>query len=194
MKRFLCAIPLVFALISLRANADTITTIFLSPNNGSGSNFGFQQQSPGLKIQIDGGIPFDVFNTSGYSPGSTLGGTFDVFFDDGSIAINGISHDLDLSRTGTLFMSSITLPTNGAATFSTLVKFVFSVEAINVDTGQPVNIFGTASGIATFTLFDGIYFAQGITATSTVPEPGTLGLVGTGVLSILALLRTRVKV
>jgi hypothetical protein len=194
MKRFLWAIPLVFVLISLRANANSITTIFLIPNDGSGDNFGFFQQSPTRTIEVQGGIPFSVFNAFGFAPGSNLGGTTDVFFDNGSIVIGGISHDLAFNETGTLFISSITLPTNGANGFSTLVTLTFSVGATTVDTFQPVNIFGGATGTATFSLFDGNYYAQGITATSTVPEPGAFGLVGTGVLSILAAFRKKLTV
>jgi hypothetical protein len=193
MKRFLWAIPLVFVLISLRANANSITTIFLVPNDGSGDNFGFYQQSPTRAIEIHGGIPFDVFNAFGYAPGSNLGGTTDVFFDNGYLVIGGISHDLAFNETGTLFISSFTLPTNGAD-FSTLVTLTFSVVATTVDTFQSVNIFGSATGTATFAQSDGNYYAQRIKATSTVPEPGAFGLVGTGVLSILAAFRKKLTV
>lgn len=181
-------------LISLRANANSITTIFLVPNDGSGDNFGFYQQSPTRAIEVHGGIPFDVFNAFGYAPGSNLGGTTDVFFDNGSIVIGGISHDLAFQNgPGTLFISSFTLPTNGSG-FSTLVTLTFSAVATTVDSDQPVFIFGSATGTATFSFFDENYYAQRIKATSTVPEPGAFGLVGTGVLSILAAFRKKLTV
>ena len=118
-----------------------------------------------------------------------------MFFNGDSITISGTSYDLDLSG-GSLFMSGITLPTDGTPTFTTTVSLVFSAGRtifIN-DTLQHVDIGGKGTGTATFTLEnDGNHYAQGIMATSTVPEPRALVLVGTGMLSMLGV-RKKLKV
>ena len=60
MKRLFWALPILLLGISASAFADSIT-IGLSPNNGSGDNFGFSLIQPGFVVEPDGfhdkGIP-----------------------------------------------------------------------------------------------------------------------------------------
>jgi hypothetical protein len=63
---------------------------------------------------------------------------------------------------------------------------------IIVETGDPITVNGFTSGHVAFNLseFDGLYYAAGGFAT---PEPGTLGLVGTGLLGVLPSARGRLR-
>jgi len=196
MKRSLWAILFSVVLLSSGMFADTInTTMFFSPNDGSGDNFGFLQRLDGTNIRmtiaIGGGTPYSFFNVGGYAPGSVLGGSSDVFFSDsGIVTINGTQHELDLNGTGTLFMSSITLPTNGKS-FTAEVGLDFMASGTVADTGQQLGISGAQVGKITFTFGNGAYFASAFT---TVPEPSALVLMGSGLIGILGLARRRLRV
>ncbi len=191
MKQFLWVTPMLFVLMSGSAFATSVSTsIGLFPNGGSGDNFRFLQQGGGVSIGIQGGTPYSFFNIEGYAPGSTLGGTTDVFFSGGFVQFGGNSFDLNFSGPGTLFLSSFTLPTNGKD-FTAQVEVDFSVLATIADTGQPLDVGGGAVGKIPFHFFNGLYFAGGFT---TVPEPGTLALMGTGLIGILALARKRLSI
>jgi len=88
----------------LSGGAFANTIISLTPNDGSGDNFGFLQRGGGVVIGIGGGTPVDFFNFEGYAPGSTLGGETAVFFSGGFAQFGGKSYDLDFSGPGTLFL------------------------------------------------------------------------------------------
>ena len=182
MKRFLWASPVLFLTLSLSAFADSTRggiTIGLGPNDGSGDNFVFLQ---GNDIFIDGGTPFAFFNTQGYAPGSTLGGGTQVSFDNGTIKIGSITYNLLFTGPGTLFISPFTVPSNGPA-----ITFVsFSAQALVYVNGQPIllNLGGSASG--PFSANSGFF--------TTTPEPGTLGLMGTGLIGMLGAIRRKLRI
>ena len=188
MKPFRWVAPLLFLLLCGSAFADTL--IFLVPNDGTGDNFGVIQRGGGETVVIGGGVPFAFFHTDGYAPGTTLGGGTDIFFSNGTVDFGGNSHDLAfLSGPGTLILSSFTLPTNGK-TFTVTVEADIAISATIVDTGQSLDVSGGRLEKITFHFFDGLYFAdsRGLVAT---PEPGTLGLMGMGLISMLAVARKR---
>lgn len=191
MRRFLWV--LLFVLISSGAWANTISTIFLAPNNGGGDNFGFSQQSPGWSVFVSGGTPADYFGIGGYAPGSTLGGGTTVYLDFGTAQINGVSYDLNVGL-GSLFMSSITLPTNGASTVTVPVEIDFSASATTADTGQEIDVGGSSQGKITFVMgYPGFYYPGAFTITPT-PEPGTVALIGTGLIGIFSVARRRLRI
>src|ERR1700720_2936531 len=138
MKRSLWA--MLFSVVLLSSGVFANTRIFFAPNDGGGDNFAFRQSMIGITISIDGGTPYGFFNVGGYAPGSVLGGSADVFFSGfDPVTINGTQHDLLFRDTGTLFMSSIALPTNGQS-FTAKVVLDFVATGIVADTGQVLNI------------------------------------------------------
>lgn len=193
MRRFLWATPLLFVLISSAAWADS-ASFFLMPNY-FGDNFGFEDRSGGMIVDVGGGTEIGFFDgfPDGYTPGSTLGGNTTVSLDFGNVRINGVDHDLDVT-TGSLFMSSFTLPTTGAPYVTELVDLSFGVYALVPDTGQFVNVGGDQKGTITFEMgYTGLYYAYGEFTPAPAPEPGTFGLISTGVIGIFSVVRRRLR-
>ena len=188
MRRLLWATPLLFVLISSGAWADSVN-LFLYPNQGFGDNFAIEQQSRGMTVFLEGGTQTGYFDNTGYVPGSTLGGPGIVYLDIGFAQIGGVDYDLNVA-TGYLFMSSITLPTNGASTVTDQVMLTFGA-LVTTDTGQTIFVDGTSKGRITFTMgYPGVYYA----GTFTTPEPGTVGLIGTGLIGIFSVARRRIGI
>ena len=191
MRRFLWAVPLLFALISSGALADSVS-IFLIPNY-FGDNFGFEQRSAGMTVDVGGGTEIGFFDgfPFPYAPGQTVGGSGTVDLDFGTAKIGGVDHDLYVTS-GSLFMSTFTLPTNGASFVTELVELSFGTSAIVLDTGQIINIGGDAKGTVTFALgYTGLYYAYSQFTPAPAPEPGTVVLIVTGLIGIFSVARRR---
>jgi hypothetical protein len=186
MRRLFLETLLLCSLISANAFANTIIHYF--PNDGSGDNFGFVTYGVGFYIAGGGGTPVAFFNDFvGYAPGSTLGGSTDIFFSSGFARIGPISSDVAFF-VGTLFLSSITLPTNGQD-FRAPVEIDFGASGILLSTGDTIDAGGGAQGFIKFDFINGAYYPESFVQ---APEPGTLALIGTGLLGIFA--RTRKKI
>ena len=185
-----------FLVIAMLASASANTIIIgLAPNDGSGDNFGIIEQGNDFTITVHGGVLFEFFNVFGYAPGTTLGGTVPVFFSSGTIQLGSAIYDLSFNGTGTLFMSSFALPANGQ-NFSTSVQLTFSTLAMIAATGQSLPISGSAIGTlsVTFDSQSGLYFPGTVIArATTVPEPNTLALMGTGLVAAISVVRRRIN-
>jgi PEP-CTERM motif-containing protein len=189
MKRLRWTILVALAL-SCGAFADTI--INLVPNDGSGDNFGALQRGGGVSIAVFGGTDPSYLSVRGYAPGAELGGGTTLFVGGGLITIHGSSTFLDAANLGSLTLSNFTLPTNGKDV-TIPVSISFSASLIDPDTGQVYDVGGGASGKIKFIFSDGVYFADSRGFT-TVPEPGTLGLLATGIVGILAAARKKLRI
>jgi hypothetical protein len=188
MRRFLLPLSLLcVTLISSTAFADHI---YLIPNDGSGGNFGFVGQMNGHQLFLSGGTPYDFFGIGGYSPGSTFGGGATLFLYSTIVWIDGMPMEFGFPQTdSTIFISSFTLPTNGKD-FTKFVEIGFSGIGINFDTGQTIGVGGGASGTISFNFSPetGLYYPGDFVQ---APEPGTLGLIGIGIIGILGSARKR---
>ena len=67
------------------------------------------------------------------------------------------------------------------------------MSATVADTGQPLNVTGGSLGTLTFHFIDGSYYADSGGFAQLTPEPSTLGLMGTGLISMLALARKKLR-
>jgi hypothetical protein len=186
MKLFLPLTLLLIALTSATAFADHL---YLQPNNGSGDNFAYVTQMNGHPLTLFGGITASFFSSDGYPAGSTLGGQTELFLYSTVVWIGGIPTEFFFPP-GTLFMSTLTLPTDGSA-FRVPVQIGFSATGINFDTGETIDVSGGASGSISFYFSNGFYYPN---AFEQAPEPGTLGLIGTGLVGIVAVARKKLRI
>jgi len=186
MRRLLFLTLLVGSLTSAPAFADQI--LFLSPNTGSGDNFGYLTPS----LRLGGGTDFLFFGDLGYPPGSPVGGGGGLFLSSTVVDIGGTPLEFFFTS-GTIFMTSFTLPTNGRDVIIP-EDISFSANGFNFDTGQTISVSGGDQGWVGYSFFNGLYYAGAFVEgppPSVTPEPGTLGLIGTGLISIAAIRRKR---
>ncbi len=184
---FLSGSFLFLTLISSTAFADHV---YLIPNDGSGDNFGFIGYMNGHPLELDGGTSYDFFGEGGYAPGSGFGGGGTVYLYPAEVWINGAPMEFGFPQDRSfIFMSSITLPTNGS-NFTIPWQIGFSATGVNFDTGQTVQLGGSGNGKLSFfyNSVTGLYYPGSFVQT---PEPGTVGLLGAGIIGILASARKR---
>jgi len=85
------------------------------------------------------------------------------------------------------FFPSITMPTDGKDFFRIFVDVSFFHTGINCDTGLTIDVSGDAYGsISFYRGADGYYYPDQFVQ---APQPATLGLIGTGLVTISAALK-----
>ena len=82
-------------------------------------------------------------------------------------------------------------PTDGRDVFRVPLVISFSHTGINFETGETIGVGGGAKGSITFYRgADGLYYASRF---EQAPEPGTLALIGTGLMGVAAVARKRLR-
>jgi len=188
----------IFVLTSISALANSVNyanlnvNFVINPNLGSGENIGGLISGPGVSLLAGGGTFWQWFGVLPYIPGSTGGGGTDIFWDGaiGELGSQNYSNFGNFSLPylaldpATLNAGSFTFPTNGQNFTITVpaslgVIFGTIVSDCNV---CPTFTLATNPGKLTLSFYysNGFYWASSGSFTTT-PEPGTLGLVATGI-------------
>lgn len=188
MKLFLSLTLLLITLTPATSFADRLS---LFPNDGSGDNFSFVTVMNGHKLILSGGTDPYFLSASGYQPGSTLGGGA-LFLYSAVIWVGGTAGEFSFPGAGSISMNPfITLPTDGRDVFRVPLVISFSHTGINFETGETIGVGGGAKGSITFYRgADGLYYASRF---EQAPEPGTLALIGTGLMGVAAVARKRLR-
>jgi PEP-CTERM motif len=192
------------------------STLFVSPNNGFGDNVDFLLTGPGTSISGFGGIGcFDWCSpdfTPPFAPGSSppvdIGQIFLGGF--GNVTLGGHTFDPNtMDFSGNSFSATIlqgfTFPVNpSGSTFTTCVPAAMpsslpgSVGSDSDFTNFVLHMPTSGNFCSTWVLVPGsgevsggYQFSSGRLVTTAVPEPGTFGLMASGVAAVIAAIRRK---
>lgn len=182
-----------------------LATFFIGANFGEGSNASFTLIGPSVNVSGLGGTPFDTWLGNpdiGYAPGSTGGGPATLEFDEGMSGTlgpyNSNSSVFSTECCSYLDVGTFTFPSHGSVFTVTLPASISGISGtITTPSGTviPMSVsFGGGNLTMTFDLNSstGLYYF-GQASFTTVPEPTTLALMGTGLIAVLGSVRRRLN-
>ena len=215
MRRLIWGAALLFAVSATCAYADSISTfnvnkidIFVGPNDGSGDNVFFVLTGTGTNIADVGGIPcFDWCSFNTFSPGTSPPvGIGEVFLDSpfNNVVLGGTGYDPEtMSLNGFVVnvLGGFTFPANPhGANFTACVPAAMagpmSGSVGSGDSFIQFNLTVPAGGkFCTSWVFSAgsntYQFTQGEFIATSVPEPGAIGFMATGLAGIISVIRRK---
>jgi hypothetical protein len=186
---------IVVLLTSLNALANSVNYTNLNvvfsiyPNYGFGDNMGGAIFGTNVNLNVfggtasgwfDGGIPYE------YLPGSVGGGEVTIYFDYAAGSLGGQNYGNISIQSANFYSPTFTFPTNNQWFKVSLPATLGLVVVEGCTNGGVCTTYNLSSVqgtlVLTFNYFQGAYYANsGYFSTTTVPEPGTLGLMAIGI-------------
>lgn len=201
MKRLLSVVVVTFAVFAPCARADSIlninityVTAFMGPNSGSGDNISFTLIGPGTTVTGIGGMACFSW-CSGPIPDLNSVATSQVFISNFlSATVGGVTYNPnnDISFQSALFSSSGGL--NRSVSGFVGEGETFKLFNFTLPGGGAWNLkfdfFPASGGSPAYYQFVSGSFIAG-TPSAPVPEPGTLGLMATGLAGLIGVVQRR---
>jgi PEP-CTERM motif len=211
MKSFYWAIAMLILLLAQCAYADSVPTFDIThasipifPNEGGDNEF-FTFSGPGASMFGGGTAVCDwcIFGTT-FALGSSVNPSVQIVtfdFVQGTVRFGGEAHDVVvLFNSSITALSSFTFPTSGKSTFIVTVPAILNGPIVGeAATGDSFNL-QVPPGPLTLTFAfvpaqngsPAFYqFTKGSFALATVPEPGALGLMATGLAGVIGVIRRK---
>jgi hypothetical protein len=219
MKRFLWVVMMLFLVFAPCAYADGIPIFGVTQaivsfvNIGEGDNDSFSFTGPLINVGGGGTAYCDwcSFGNFSLTPGSSLTPNIGLIFDNtnGTATIGGQTFDLSqgfLFSSSITALSSFTFPTDGRSSFTVSVPAGFSEPFIQGSAlslpnySLQIDNFGTMVLNFDFFPHNGggppSYYelSRGQFSLVSTPEPGTLGMMATGLAGIVGMIRKKTRI